>query len=1034
MNGRISISHWLLLSVLLGAPEAHGPDNTRYLHFDRTRVHADTFGSRRLKEAAWQPIRINLDTSALEAQVNSEQLSYLRDDVLHAASRWLTNVVQVLPVEGSLRYEQPCAAILLGSGRCARLQENFQECGPVTIPREHFADKEVCPSGCQVSSGGAGIPNADLAIYVAAAQTQWCSGNTVAYASTCRQAEDDRPLAGYFNFCPNRLSPASERNWHQDVAVAIHEILHSMAFSSSLFPFFRDVLGAPRTPRDEEWGLPPMQDGMYRAGSSTVRVEQADGLERHFIALPKVVQAARQHFDCPSLLGVALEEQGGDGSAFSHWDARIMHSEVMAAESSAMPRISEMTLALLEDSGWYRVLGGLASPDADSAAGHFVFGRGKGCSFLQHSCIIDRQSAFPDTFCTESQGSCTSPSAGGAIGCSHDHLSLGACTNCLHSSALPTRYQHFDNPRLGGIARYIGYCPTVEPFWFSGRPTTCASSGVYSDRTSQRFGESHGPASRCVLSTATQSGFVPPDEPQGTCRDVFCLEDALRIRISENNFVLCGKEETGVRKRVSGQFAGFIQCPGYAAICGESGRQGPQEGAECHFPGTHRHGRCVCAPGSMGEDCSVPDTAANRQDFPFGLHYPQQEFELKVGLELSRTEGLRAWPMRPTLQSRPRLLQFKVDPALPAGLSLNGDGELRGTPAASSDRKSFVITAYGWSGASTTVLFITVLCDSGADCPTSAPESVTPAGSVTTSLRGSSGSGPSDDDAAANSMPKLRLTLSSLDFRQLQKDPGLESFALQLQAALSETMSLQTANVVVSAAVDGTVLVDLDLSTGQEGLRMLEDSLQGQLADPASPLLSSTFGQTYLQSVKISSLSLDGSRQVWPLPSDEDGDDGFMEYLDYREWQDWFSSQTFVVQVAILGGASVVIVLCCLAICKKVCCCKKSEPERAALTEWGGTLDTSAMPTAPASWAMPSPTSFGNSMLTASPDQAMEQMLAMGFSFEASKVALETNRWDVSRASTAILEAAPRPDMDVQVESATDSEISVHMPPSPKRR
>ena len=78
---------------------------------------------------------------------------------------------------------------------------------------------------------------------------------------------------------------------------------HSMAFSSSLFPFFRDVLGAPRTPRDEaqsrafgmfgfplatpgarcsrglqesrsggtkqpmgprpteEWGLPPMQAG-----------------------------------------------------------------------------------------------------------------------------------------------------------------------------------------------------------------------------------------------------------------------------------------------------------------------------------------------------------------------------------------------------------------------------------------------------------------------------------------------------------------------------------------------------------------------------------------------------------------------------------------------------------------------------------------------------------------------------------------------------------------------------------------------------
>ncbi|CAE7678217.1 unnamed protein product, partial [Symbiodinium pilosum] len=60
-------------------------------------------------------------------------------------------------------------------------------------------------------------------------------------------------------------------------------------------------------------------------------------------------------------------------------------------------------------------------------------------------------------------------------------------------------------------------------------------------------------------------------------------------------------------------------------------------------------------------------------------------------------------------------------------------------------------------------------------------------------------------------------------------------------------------------------------------------------------------------------------------------------------------------------------------------------------------------------------------------------MLAMGFSFEASKVALEANRWDVSRASTAILEN-PGTHVDVQVESATDSEFSVHLPPSPNRR
>ncbi|CAE7223705.1 gp63, partial [Symbiodinium pilosum] len=225
----------------------------------------------------------------------------------------------------------------------------------------------------------------------------------------------------------------------------------------------------------------------------------------------------------------------------------------MAAESSAVPRISEMTLALMEDSGWYRVLGGLGT-DSDSAAGHFIFGRGKGCGFLQQSCIIDKQSAFPDTFCTESQGSCVNPNAG-TVTCSHDHLSLGACTNCLHQAALPTRYQHFDDPRLGGIAQYIGYCPTVEPFWSSGQPTSCTTGGgVYSAGVSQRFGESHGPASRCVLSTAIVSGYVPPAQPMGTCRDISCLEDGLRIRIGADNFVICGKNEAGVQKHAHGQF------------------------------------------------------------------------------------------------------------------------------------------------------------------------------------------------------------------------------------------------------------------------------------------------------------------------------------------------------------------------------------------------------------------------------------------------------------------------------------------------
>ena len=121
-------------------------------------------------------------------------------------------------------------------------------------------------------------------------------------------------VAGYLNFCLGRL--AETRQWHQDVAVALHEIMflgdvatfaqlrccdvknrilitsqssqslsapswfadvsemkyndtsrHSMAFSSSLFPYFRDADGQPLTARDE-WGHPPL-----KAGSSGAAVQ-----------------------------------------------------------------------------------------------------------------------------------------------------------------------------------------------------------------------------------------------------------------------------------------------------------------------------------------------------------------------------------------------------------------------------------------------------------------------------------------------------------------------------------------------------------------------------------------------------------------------------------------------------------------------------------------------------------------------------------------------------------------------------------------
>ena len=96
------------------------------------------------------------------------------------------------------------------------------------------------------------------------------------------------------------------------------------------------------------------------------------GVERTLIKTPKVVERSKKYFNCDSLEGLELEDQGGQGSSISHWEQRILLGDYMGAviyqEEMA---ISEFTLALLEDSGWYKpkyYTGGL-----------FRFGKNKGC-------------------------------------------------------------------------------------------------------------------------------------------------------------------------------------------------------------------------------------------------------------------------------------------------------------------------------------------------------------------------------------------------------------------------------------------------------------------------------------------------------------------------------------------------------------------------------------------------------------------------------------------------------------------------------
>ena len=61
-------------------------------------------------------------------------------------------------------------------------------------------------------------------------------------------------------------------------------------------------------------------------GQAPCREDLADGI----IRTPTVRSQVRAHFDCPTAEGAPLENQGGAGTASSHWEETAFFSEVPA--------------------------------------------------------------------------------------------------------------------------------------------------------------------------------------------------------------------------------------------------------------------------------------------------------------------------------------------------------------------------------------------------------------------------------------------------------------------------------------------------------------------------------------------------------------------------------------------------------------------------------------------------------------------------------------------------------------------------------
>ena len=79
------------------------------------------------------------------------------------------------------------------------------------------------------------------------------------------------------------------------------------------------------------------------------------GVEYTALNMPKLIEFAKEYFNCPTLAALPLENGGNSGSAGSHWDKVFFPHEVMNPTVEFPLVISDITMTFLESTNWYQV-------------------------------------------------------------------------------------------------------------------------------------------------------------------------------------------------------------------------------------------------------------------------------------------------------------------------------------------------------------------------------------------------------------------------------------------------------------------------------------------------------------------------------------------------------------------------------------------------------------------------------------------------------------------------------------------------------
>ena len=334
----------------------------------------------------------------------------------------------------------------------------------------------------------------------------------------------------------------------------VHELMHVLAFSASLFDKWLDV-----------------NKTRYEAPFGVIQFTNSYGMTQKFIATPSLIEWVNKRFQVldPGLasLGLEIEDGGGGGTAGSHPNSRLYFTDVMQGKTYGPGYISPIFFHSLVDSGWY---------DVDfSYAEELVFMNPllHGNAPNQFVMTEPPKKTFPaDYLCYQTSSQ-------------HCYYDYSGKANCEVASEAELRDKNsgnyaknyppegdnrtlWYNPDGGvvGIEELLDFANILIPNNAQCRDAELPSKDSLIGEMAKKLHETYGPTSVCAMSTIFNGKFgeILLGETPACFRSRCGTDGKIRMTLDDDIEQLCTRPG---KKIYSKKHVGYVKCPPAAEAC-----------------------------------------------------------------------------------------------------------------------------------------------------------------------------------------------------------------------------------------------------------------------------------------------------------------------------------------------------------------------------------------------------------------------------------------------------------------------------------